>query len=276
MPQITNQNQLPSVSSLRRFANRGGEFRFLEFNAFRDVAFHIDDFDGDTINLDYYALANSGAAGAANFAIAVAASTGTGAVRATTSTNTDNASVSLIGPLIYKGDNHAGMWARFRAADVTSLNFEVGFIDAVPGSNGSGVSDVDTPAATMADGALVQMDTDQTDTGLDFVTVGSTANQTVKATSLSGVTPVNAVWMDVVVQLVGNDAYCTLRTDSGDGTTMGVARAMHNDESATGNTAGYVEGGVALAPWVYVRSRAAASRTFDIDAIATWSYRVAQ
>lgn len=265
MPKIRNQGVLPSTSTLGRFARAGAMRDFLEFRAFRDRAFHLDDFLGDTINLDYYALANSSGSGAADFAINV--QNGTGVIRGSSGT-TDNGSVSLIGPIIYRGDNNAGMWVRFKVDDVTSLNFEVGFIDAVPGSNGSGVSDVDTPAVTMADGALLQMDTDQTLKTLAFVTVGSTANQTVKSTTLTGTTtPTNATFMDVTVQLIGNDAFCVVNEG-------GAARVAHANGTGD-NSAGHVEGGVSLAPWVYVRTRNTTTKNFDIDAIATWSDRIA-
>lgn len=265
MPKIRNQGLLPSTTTLSKFARAGAMRDFLEFRAFRDRAFYLDDFLGDTIDLNYYAVANSSGSGAANFAINV--QNGTGVIRGTTGT-TDNGSVSLVGPIIYRGDNNAGIWVRFKVDDITSLNFEVGFIDAVPGSNASGVSDVDTPAATMGDGALLQMDTDQTLTTLAFVTVGSTANQTVKATTLTGTTtPTNATFMDVVVQLISNDAFCIVN----DG---GAARVAHTNGTGN-NSAGFVEGGVSLAPWVYVRTRNTTTKNFDIDAIATWSDRIA-
>jgi hypothetical protein len=159
------------------------------------------------------------------------------------------------------------MWVRLKLDVVTGHSFEVGLIDAVPGSAGPGVSDVDTPAVTMADGAVLHLDTDQTLTTAAFVTVGSTANQTVKATTLSGFTaPTAATFFDVVVQLVGNDAYCIVNN--------GVDVITHHN-GVSANSAGHVEGGVSLAPWVYNRSRNTTAKLMDIDAIAVWSDRIA-
>lgn len=273
MPQITSQNQLPSLESLRRFAARGEMHRFLEFLAFEDVYFHIDDFDQDTINLDYYALANSSGTSAANFAINVTG--GTGVLIGDTGTDA-NGSISAIGPIIYLGDNHAGMWCRFKMDRVDLARFDVGFIDAVPATNASGVSDVDTPAVNMADGAIIHLDVAQTDTTVNFVTVGSTASQTVAATSFDLVTPVNATFMDVVIQLTGNDAHAVLRTDSGSTSVNGSQTIHHNSRADANNSAGFVEGGVALAPWLYWATTSGTAVFPQVDAIAVWSYRTSQ
>lgn len=273
MPQILQDGELPSTALLNKFAARGAANRFLYQRAFGDVQFKLHDFDEDTIDLDYWAVANSGGTSAANFATQITG--GTGIIRGDTGTS-DNGSISIVGPIIYLGDNHAGMWCRFKVDDVTSANIELGFIDAVPGSNASGVSDVDTPAAAAADAALVTFDTDQTLTTWAAVTVGSTANQTVKATSMAGVPITNATYIDVTVQLVGNDAYFMLKEESGTNTAQGAAVAMHNNRSESANSAGHVEGGVALAPWFYARTRNTTAKFPDIDAWAIWSYRRTQ
>lgn len=274
MPKITSPDQLPGVRSLRRFANRGNEFRFLEFFAFQDVAFHIDDFDQDTINLDRYAVANSGGTSVGDFAIDITAgATAVGAITSDSGT-TDNGSTSLIGPIIYKGDNHAGMWCRFKVDDVTNWEMEIGFVDAVPAANGPAFSAV-APTATAANAAVIHLDTDEATAALDalhFLTVGSTANQSAKATSLIGATPTNATWMDVVIQLIGDDAYCTVSSASN---TVATAYAAHNVRTGN-NAAGFNEGGTALAPWIYNRTRNTTAKFMSIDALAVWSYRTAQ
>lgn len=264
MPLVRNGGKLPGTALLQKFARAGAMKDFLDFYAFRNTYFHLDDFGGDAINLDYYALANNAGTGAANFAVNV--QNGTGVVRGTGGTD-DNSSCSLIGPIIFRGDNNAGMWIRFKVDDVTSLNLEVGLIDAVPGSNGPGVSDVDTPAATASDCAILTMDTDQTLQTFAFVTKGSTANQTIKATTVTNTTtPTNATFMDVAIQLIGNDAYCIIN---------GGVDVISHHNGTSGNAAGHVEGGVSLAPWVYNRTRNTTAKNVDIDAIAVWSDRVA-
>lgn len=263
MPKVTTPGRLPGTNLLSKFSKAGAMRDFLNFYAFRNTYFHLDDFGGDTINLDYYALAAAGTAGAA---FAVNVQNGTGVVRGSTGTD-DNAATSLIGPIIFRGDNNCGMWARMKIDVVTSFMFEIGFIDAVPGSATGGINDIDTPTVFMADGAVLGLDTDQTLQTAAFVTVGSTANQTVKATTLTGWTvPTAATYFDVVVQLVGNDAFCIVNG--------GEAYVAHSN-GISGNAAGFVEGGVSLAPWIYVRTRNTTAKLADLDAIAVWSDRIA-
>lgn len=260
MPTPRSGGKIPSSSLLQRFSRAGGMRDFLDFYAFRDKFFFIDDFNGDAINLDYWTVANSSGTSAADFAVSVGNPTG---VIQSDSGTTDNGSTSIIGPINYKGDNNCGLWARFKVDDVTSWSFDVGFIDAVPASNTSGVNDVDTPTVHMADGAVLHMNTDQTLAIPAFVTVGSTANQSAYKTT-TGYTPVNATYMDVVVQIIGNDAFCILNN--------GVATISHNLRSGN-NAAGFVEGGVALAPWVINLTRNTTAKFMDVDCIAIWSDR---
>lgn len=264
MPKVTSGAGIPSLSQITRFAKAGKMREFLEFYAFRSRFFFIDDFNGDAINLDYWAVANSSGTSAADFAVNIAQGlvAGTGVIQSDSGT-TDNGSTSIIGPIIYKGDLNCGMWARFNVDDVTAWSFDVGLIDAVPASNTSGVNDVDTPTVYMADGAVLHMNTDQTLAIPAFVTVGSTANQSAAKTT-TGYTPVNATYMDVVVQIIGNDAFCVLNN--------GVATIAHNLRSGN-NAAGYVEGGVGLAPWVINLTRNTTAKFMNVDAVAIWSDR---
>lgn len=255
----TNILHVPSRAVLRKkLGGKSPLYEFLDYYAFRSTKFKYFDFLGDTIDLDYWAVANSGGTGVANFAAAVIDG---GAIRGNTGT-TDNGSQSLVGPIIYSGDRNCGMWARVKFDVVTGQNWEIGFIDAVPGSNGPGVSDIDTPAFTAADSAVLHRDTDQTLTTMAFATNGSTAGQPDQATTLTGITvPTAAVYMDVIVQLEGNNAYCFV----GD-TTSGYTTVSHNTD-----TDGHVEGGVLLAPWVYVRTRSTTAIVTDISAMAVWN-----
>ena len=264
MPTIQNAGKVPSRSLLSKFARAGAMKDFLDFLAFRDTAFFFDDFLGDTINLDMYAVAKQGGTADSVFAISVANSSGSGVVSASTGTD-DNNATSLVGPIIYKGDQNAGMTVRLKTDIVTGLNLEVGFIDAVPGSSASGTTDVDTPTAAFADGAVLQIDTDQTIATMAFVTKGSTSNQTIKATTLGTfTTPTNAAFWTVTVQLIGNDAICIVNN--------GVDSVMHTNGTGN-NSAGHVEGGIALAPWVYVRTRNTTAKVTDLDYIGVWTDR---
>ena len=266
MPKITGPGRLPGTLSLSKFARAGAMRDFLEFYAFRDRYFHIDDFDGDAINLDYYALAAAGAA-AAVFATNV--QNGTGVVRGSTGTD-DNAATSLVGPIIFRGDNNCGIWARLKLDAVTSCELEVGFVDAVPGSAGPAFSAV-APTAVAADAAVIHFDTDEASAALDrihLLTVGSTANQDAKATSF-GLDAVAATFLDVTLQIIGNDVVSTVSIG-----TTGQVTVSHNN-GTSGNAAGHVEGGVSLAPWVYCRTRSTTPVLCDLDAIAVWSDRIA-
>lgn len=227
-------------------------FNFASRYALRDSVLFVDDFLGDTINLDNYAVANSGGSGAADFAVNVQRD---GVIQGATGT-TDNGSISLITPLIYYGDANCGMEARFKCDVVTGYNFEVGFIDAVPGSDAGAISDIDTPAANATDCAVLTIDTDQTLTTLAFATAGSTFTTT-KTVPTGPITNLAAAtYATVRIQLAGNTAHCWVN---------GKKIATHN-----GNK---VEGGNALALWVYVRTRNTTAKVFALDYLAAWQDR---
>lgn len=271
MPRIIDAQQLPSLGTIGRFSRKRNRMdNLLEFFAFQDRYFHIDDFTQDTIDLDYYALAKTSGGDEVNFAINTTSGAGHGGIAASTGA-TAAQTCSAIGPLIYKGDKNVGMWVRFKLDDVTDVEWEVGFVAAVPGSNASAVTDVDTPTVVMTDGAVIHCDTGQTLAIPAFVTEGSTANQGIKATSF-GLTPVNDTYMEATIQIQGDDAVATLKTASGSSTVLGFSQVKHNSR-ATGNTAGYIEGGTAIAPWLFVGALGNAARLMTVDALAIWSDR---
>ena len=240
-----------SKAELAKFRGMGGPLnRFLQTFAYKDRVFFFDDFLGDTINLDNYALANSGGAGAANFAIQVLRS---GVIRSATGT-TDDGSLSLIGPAIWYGDANCGMEIRFKYDVVTGYNTEVGFAAAVPGSNASAVTDIDTPTV-LDETAVLQIDTDQTLTTLAFATGGTSFTDT--ATTVTGTTVLTAATYAIVrIQLIGNMAACWIN---------GYREAVHSGDK--------VEGGNPLALWVYSRTRNTTTKLLDIDYVAMWQDR---
>ena len=247
-----------SRTELRKLMGVGKKFEWLDRFS-RDTVFFEDEFLGDAINLDNWALANSGGAGAADFATNVQ---GPGVVRGATGT-TDNGSISMIGPLQWYGDSNVNFEIRFKVDVVTSLHLEVGLIDGVPASNTGGVNDIDTPTFYAADGALVAYDTDQTATGLHFATVGSTTGQPDQATAFTSTVPgataiTLATFHTVRIALRTNDAFCWF-----DGKP--VPHAF--------DAQGHVEGGVALAPWVYAQARNTTTKLVDVDYIKVWQDR---
>lgn len=222
--------------------------RFLSPYATRDIVRIYDDFTGLSLDTSKWAVANSGGAGAANFAINTQAG---GVVRGATGT-TDNGSQSMVGPVILAPNKNIFMECRFKYDVVTGVNFELGLIDAVPGSNGSGVSDVDTPAVTMTSGAVLQMDTDQTLTAMAFVTGDASAAASAATTTTT--VPVAATYMTVRIETRGAYAKCWVN---------GVEEA-----TLAGPTAGTL-----LAPWVYSRTRNTTTHLMDIDYIHVWCER---
>ena len=244
-----------SNNGMGKFAGGPGSAMqaFLSRLAFQDYQFFFDDFDGDAINLDYWALNSD--TNAADFVHNAQAN---GVVRGATSAN-DNEATSMLGPAIYFGDRNCWMEVRFKIDTITNVQFEVGFVDAVTDKTLEVVTDVDTPAVGNGAGdvAVIHMDTDQTLTTAAFVTEGSTASQDPTATTLDpAFTPTAATYHTVRIGVAGNVPFFLL-----DGSEYGT--------EAHGNAvASQIEGGTALAPWIFVMARSAADRLFDVDYVA--------
>ena len=270
MPRARVLEHLPSLGLAASVAKNEEMQRFVEQMGFRNRFFWFDDFNQDdtVLQTNYWTTASTAGGDEVAFASQVG-TTGTGAAEANTGATTGQA-VNLIGPAIYKGDKNVGCWWRFKIDDVTAVEWEVGFVQGVIGSTASAVTDVDTPTVAMTDGAVVHCNTGQTLTTPAFVTEGSTANQGIKATSLSAVTPVNNTYMEVLIQIQGDDAICQFQTAAA--SAPFISTALHNTR-ATGNTAGYIEGGTPIAPWAYISTLGNAARVMTIDAFAIWSDR---
>lgn len=225
---------------------------------FMHVGHGVSDFE-TAIDTGFWTVANSSGTGQQNFATQVAEG---GYLQGDSGTG-DNDSISNVGPIIYAGDRNVGMEGVIRIDDVSENNFEIGFIDAVPGANASGVSDIDTPAAAFADGALIQYDTDQTAQGLAFVTDGSTASQNVAATTFTTTTAmVDATWHSFRIQMFGNFVACWFD---------GFLEAVH--DASTTQSAGALEGGVLLAPWLYCRTRNTTAKFPRLQYLYVWGDR---
>ena len=98
-----------SAGELRKITGKGPLYDWMVLDS-QGVSHFFDDFLGDAINLDMYALANSGGAAAADFATNVQKG---GAIRGTTGT-TDNGSVSLIMPINWYGDQNCAVEFRVK------------------------------------------------------------------------------------------------------------------------------------------------------------------
>lgn len=218
-----------------------------------DKVFHRKfEFDCDTFTDDYWT--STADATATDFAAPATQLLG-GVISGVTGT-TDDGGVSLHGPKIYKGDNRAYMHVRFKVSAASTLNLEMGFIDAFPTADATlpVISDVDTPAVQSGavDLAVMHMDTDQTLKTLQFVTQGSTSGMTAAKQAIGTLVPVAATYMDFKMMIDGND----------------VAMIVDNKRIFRKTKVFGIEGGTLVMPWIYVRCRAgAASRTLDIDLI---------
>ncbi len=260
------QGSTLSLDTLRKkLGGKSDLYEFLSMYAHADVNMKNFQFRSlaDFTNADYWTVAKNGGTGNANFALVVASG---GYIQADTGTG-NNDSVSLVGPIIYSGDENCGMEVRVQSDDITSSNFEIGFIDAVPGSDAGGITDIDTPALGASDAALIAVDDDQTIKTIAFATDGSVSNQDAVATTFAAPAPtnmVNATWHTFRIQLSGNFAAAWVD---------GILGAVHD----AGNTHpdGAVEGGVLLAPLIYWRTRDTTASFPKISQISVWQDVVA-
>lgn len=249
-----------SEATLRRQMGMSPLFEFLRMHASDDRVMldNIPGINNFPVAMDaYWTPANSGGTSAANFASVVGA--GPGYIQGDTGTD-DNGSISLIGPIIYQGDLNVGCLFDIQIDAVTDYNLELGLIDAVPGSNAPGVTDVDTPNIAASDAAILTIDTDQTIATLAFATDGSTSNMDDKATTIAQpITNFSAATRHrVVIQTFGNFVYCAID---------GVVAAVHD---ATVDADGCIEGGTLLAPWIYCRTRTTTARFPRLYHFAIW------
>lgn len=248
-----------SRQKLRDSMGYGKLYDFLNLYATRDTVSFFDDFTGKTLDTtNTWAVANSGGTGVSNFATAVALN---GTAAGATGT-TSGGSISLIGPIMYSGAQNSGMEIRVKmGAAATSYNLEVGFIDAVPGSNTGGINSIDTPSVYMANGALIALNTSNTIATLASCSVGTAAGQAVFATTFASPAPTvltAATYMTFRIQIVNNVVYFFA-----DGVLAATHTALQGVNPAT-----------LLAPWVYAKTNTTTTKTITIDYIRVWSDRV--
>ncbi len=266
MPSIAypKNGTILSLDTLRKtMGGKSDLYEFLSMYAARDVQFEHFEFTGSSgalTNGEYWILETSGT-GNANFAITTASG---GYAQGDAGTG-DNGTCALFAPIIYSGDENCGMDVRMQSDAVIQANMETGFTDAIEASNESAVSDIDTPAATASDLAVIQYDTDQTLETLASCTQGSGGSQTVAATTFVQQTVLTLnVYSEFKVQIVGNFA---------DFWANQVLEAKH--DVANTQAAGAVEGSVLLMPFVYWRTRHTVAKFPKIQYLSVWQDRVA-
>lgn len=223
-----------------------------------------DEFDVDTINLDRWTT-NAGT-GATAFAVPATPLVG-GQIRAATGTDAtaSNRRVNLYGAPIWLGDNGILMEVLLTISAITSVQLEVGFIDAMTSITTAApvVSDIDTPsfAGGVGDAAVVALDTAQTLATMGLACLGSGSLNTGSKDALGTTLPTAATQMLVRIGILGNTVIVNI--DRKDGSSYNVVR-----------TSG-IEGGTLVRPWIFVGGLIATSRTLDIDRIRIISGRAA-
>ena len=246
-----------SYQQLNRTGLHGPLRDFLRSYARRDRVVMEDDFVGDTINLDNYALAQSQTSVTHVHAAAL-----NGIIQGTVVATT-TASLSIVTPAIWAGNNNASFEARFKVNTVAStFILEAGFIDAVPGSAGPGIADIDTATgATMTCGALFHFNNAQTHTGIAFGTIGDATGQTFATTLMTTgfTTPVADTYMTIKVQLLTNPGET--------GKTKALLWVNSKLRATHAPAAGAVDGTQLLAGWLYVQAVAAAAKIHYVDYI---------
>lgn len=260
-----------SDAEVEEVARSKSLYRFLSMYARGSRSFDFFDFTENAAIGDYpFAVANSAGVGAANFAIP-ATKVRNGVITGAPGT-TDDGSISLIGQLILRGADNAGMEARVKV-DIVSAdqnNIEVGLIDAVPAANASGVSDVDTPAAAFTNGAMFTIDGDQTLKTLAAVSKGDAASQVIASTSMAAVqSPLTAFTADTYV------TFSVQLLQAGSSASIAQALFFINGFLVATHhpTAGAVNAATLLAPWIYHRTRNTTAKVLTVDYIAQWADR---
>lgn len=243
-----------SRRELAKFTQSGPMREFLDYYASRDLVVSFDDFLGDTINLDMYAVANGGGASAASFATNVQVN---GVIRATSGTaGDDTASASLITPANWYGDLNASVECRWKlvGAAVTETKVEIGFVDVVPGSNKSVINSLVTPTVNTAvvDAALDTYRHASSTTTNELATIGSSITAA-KTTFTPVNTVASAVYSTTRIMIMTN--FVKLWRD-------GVEVASHSAAATD-----YIEGTNPVAFWAYLAASNSTSKNLDIDYI---------
>lgn len=248
-----------SFRELDRFAATSPARGYLTPLAIQDFVWFFDDFLGDAVNLDMYTTAETG--DGTEFAIPATHLVG-GGITSVTATSSGDAQ-TLYGPRIWKGDNNCGLEVRLKFDVVTTLMYEVGFIDSASDLAIPVGSDIDTPAFAggTSDAAVLHMDQSQTLTTTAFLTDGSTSNMNATAQTLSPTfTPTAATYARYRVGIAGD-----------------IPSAMINGGSPTSTSTGVIghrtEGGTLVRLFVATRTRTTAAKTTDIDYVAIWQDR---
>lgn len=255
--------RLFSARSLSESVLEPGFLRaFLARNAFHDMRFDGDDFEGDTINLDKWIV--TGDAGTTDFAVTATNTVARSTIVANTASDT-NEFVAIYGHCNLSGDKNAGMAVRWMMNDVTDVAFEIGFSDPLTDYTLPAVNDIDTPSVTngATDVAVIVMDTAQTLTTAALM--GANAGTVTKA-NLGTWAPTASQFYTTIIQLDGNDIF----TATYNTTTPSAPVLQSGTEKSL--VAGIL-GSVLVEPRVTFGNRTTDGYLPEIDFIYYWAER---
>ena len=225
------------------------------------VCYIEDDFIEDTLSTTRWNLAaDGGTTFAWNLARSGQLQGSTGAV--------DNDAIAINGDAMWYGDANAGMEARFKIDVVTGFSFEIGFTDALSDETLPAVTDIDTPATGngATDVAVVHLDTDQTLTTAALVGESTGTPFAAQKVAIGTWTPTAAKWYTVRVQLGTNAGICKIFDTDVPTRPVLVANGEQGLPSL-------LEGGTAVRPHLYFRTRNTTAKVVDLDFIRVWQDR---
>lgn len=258
MPNATDYGRSQYIGGTRRLSRYSEMPKMMLPLAWRDFVFAMDDFNDDTLNTFWTAVAGGGGASAAAPVISVAED---GYIVFVTGTaGDDTASSSLISSANLYGDRNAGVQFGFKLpAAVTELRVEMGLVDVVPGSTKSVVDSLATPTVntSVVDAAVYVFNHTSTTTTHELVTIGSSIAAAKKVYSPPTAWGANE-YHEVRIQLMGNKVMCFV-----DDIDIGE----HNSGADS------IEGGSALAAWFRVAASNGTSKSALVDYVARWKDR---
>ena len=197
-----------SEKELRKFFQEGNKFNFLKYLSIGAVH-QFDDFLGDAINLDLYAITKG--ATATDF---TATADRNGMIRGIHGTTAATSGLLIQTPAMWYGDYFAGFEIRYRLSVITEQRVEIGFGNAVPSVNTTVVNSLATPSFnTLANGVVYVYDhaTATTTSGLYSDGTGGTAAAAKTATTTNR--PVADTWQTVRIQTFGDTNKAALWVD---------------------------------------------------------------
>ncbi len=270
-----NLNYPSGFHHIGRFgASQSPLAQYLYPSAWRDVVFFFDDFIGGSNQ-------EPGASDWNESVLIAAGTNGTAFVPASTqltngivqgiTNNVAGDEQTLRTDLIWTGDQNCGMEIRFKVDNVTSLQHEIGFTDALSGVAASAINNIATPTVTngFEDGALIGGDTGASTTTLRFITDGSTTNMNTTGTNLGTRAISNATYITYRVQL----SSASSAVAASNAYVLQENKTILESAAHGGVLASQIKGSILMQLWIYFEPLTTAARTIDIDYLAIWQDR---